>query len=312
MEKNRMNKKKDPHFYHFLAEGNIICNLKSEDRDDAIEELTERLIKNTAGLELEETVDAVIAREKLAPTVISPGLAIPHARMANVKQLLIALGTSREGIDFHAPRMQKVNVVILILTPKDDPGLHLQVLAALGQDFKNPETVKMVSAFESPEDVLRFFSETNIEMPEYLMAKHVMNSQPITLLESDSIETAIDTFATKKILDIPIIDNVGDIRGILAIEDLLRHSLPEHLLWMDDLSPILHFQPFAETLKSDKETKIADFMQEQFVSIDESVPAIQLAKIFLMKNIRQIIVTNNGKLTGVVNINGFITKLFWA
>lgn len=306
------NKDEDPHFYDFLAEGNIICNLKSEDRDDAINELTERLIKNTAGLKLEETVEAVIAREKISPTVISPGLAIPHARMGNVKQLLVALGTSIEGIDFYAEGMPKVNVIILILTPKDDPALHLQVLAALGQDFKKPESIKIVSAFESPEDILRFFSETNVEMPEYLMAKHVMNSQPITLFESDSIEKAIDTFARKKLLDIPIIDKEGDIRGLLAIEDLVRHSLPEHLLWMDDLSPILHFQPFAETLKNDTETKIADFMQEEFVSIDESVPAIQLAKIFLMKNIRQIIVTKEGKLSGVVNINGFITKLFWA
>jgi len=81
---------------------------------------------------------------------------------------------------------------------------------------------------------------------------------------------------------------------------------------MDDLSPIQHFQPFAETLKNDTETKIADFMQEQFISVDKSVPAIQLAKIFLMNNIRQIIVTSEGKLAGVVNINGFITKLFWA
>ena len=240
---------KDPHFYHFLAEGNIVCNLKSEKRDDAIRELTEQLIKNTAGLKLEETLDAVITRETIAPTVVSPGLAIPHARMANVKQLLIALGTSIEGIDFNAEGMPPVNVVILILTPKDDPGLHLQVLAALAQDFKNPETVKKVSALESPEDILRFFSETNVEIPEYLMAKHVMNSKPITLLEADSIEIAIDTFAIKKVLDIPIIDNEGDIRGVLAIEDILRHSLPEHLLWMDDLSPILHFQPFAETFK---------------------------------------------------------------
>jgi len=232
--------------------------------------------------------------------------------MGDVKQLLIALGTSIEGIDFNAEGMPRVNVVILILTPKDDPGLHLQVLAALAQDFKNPETVKKVSALESSEDILKFFSETNVELPEYLMAEHVMNSKPITLLDSDSIEVAIDTFATKKVLDIPIIDNEGDIRGVLAIEDLLRHSLPEHLLWMDDLSPIQHFQPFAETLKNDTETKIADFMQEQFISVDKSVPAIQLAKIFLMNNIRQIIVTSEGKLAGVVNINGFITKLFWA
>jgi nitrogen PTS system EIIA component len=302
----------DPHFFHFLAEGNIICGLTAETRDGAIHELAERLITNTAGLDLNNVVNAVIAREEIASTVVSPGLAIPHARMTNVKQLLVALGTSRKGVDFKSEGMPLSNVVILILTPKDDPGLHLQVLAALAKDFKDPETVKKISVFESPVDILRFFSKTNVEIPKYLMAKHVMNSAPMTLLESDPISTAIDAFATKKVLDIPVIDHEGDIRGVIAIEDILRHSLPEHLLWMDDLSPILRFQPFAETLKTEKETKIADFMKEEFISVDETVPAIQIAKIFLMNNVRQVIVTSDGKLAGVVNINGFITKLFWA
>lgn len=302
----------EPHFYHFLAEGNIICDLESDHRDEAIETLCRRLAKNTGGLDPDETVKAVVSREDVVPTVVSPGLAVPHARLANVKQLLVALGTSLKGIDFKAPGAAPVNVMVLILTPKDDPGIHLQVLAALAKDFKDPETVRQVAAMETPVEILKFFSEKKGDMPSCLRARDVMNHEPVTLFEGDTLGKAIETFAIGKAFDIPVIDEDRDIRGVIALEDILRLSLPEHLLWMDDLSPILNFQPFAELLRSDSETKLADFMRESFVSVDADVPAIQLAKIFLMERVRQIIVTEDSKLAGVVGIQGFCTKLFWA
>ena len=302
----------DPHFYHFLAEGNIICGLNAETHYEAIRELTQQLTRNTAGIDFEEASKAVIAREDVIPTIVAPGLAVPHARMDNVKQLLVALGTSLKGVDFKAEGMSPVNVVILVLTPKDDPGLHLQVMAALARDFQEPDAVRKVAAMESPADILDFFSSTDVELPDYLRARDVMNSAPVTLQEADTLNTAIETFATKKVLDIPIIDEDSDIRGAVSLEDILKFSLPEHILWMSDLTPVQKFQPFAEMLRDDRETKLADLMREQIISVDETVPAIQLAKIFIMNNARQIIVTREGKLVGVVNISGFITKLFWA
>lgn len=300
------------HFYHFLAEGNIISGLNADTHFDAIEELSKLLSKNTAGIEFKEVTEAVIAREKIVPTVVGPGLAVPHARMSTVKQLTIALGTSIKGIDFKAGKMPPVNVVILILTPKDDPGLHLQVLAALAKDFKDPETVRKLAAMETPSEILKFFQMTESELPGYLRAKDVMNDNPLTLQEGDTLNKAIETFALNKILDIPIVDPEGDLRGIVSIEDILKLSLPEHLLWLDDLSPILKFEPFADLLRNDDETKIADFMRENPVSVEEELPAIQLAKIFIMSNTRQILVTKGSKLVGAVNLNGFSTKLFWA
>jgi CBS domain-containing protein len=58
--------------------------------------------------------------------------------------------------------------------------------------------------------------------------------------------------------------------------------------------------------------KLADFMREDVETVEEDVPAIQLAKIFLMKRVRQILVVRKGKFIGVVNLQGFSTKLFWA
>ena len=128
-------------FCNYLAEGNIICQTPAKTGDEIISKLAERLAFNIAGINRDEIIENVREREALMPTVVAPGLAIPHARMSNVDNLIIALATSENGIDFNTPDMGPVRVVALILTPADDPGLHLQVVAALAKMLLNPEMI---------------------------------------------------------------------------------------------------------------------------------------------------------------------------
>jgi len=301
----------NPHFYNFLAEGNIVCNIQAKDSHELIEKLSGRLCKTTPGLDKKEMVEAVIARENIVPTVIAPGLAVPHARMAGVDRMLVAFATSSEGIDFNAPGMPLVKIAVLILTPKDDPGLHLQVLSALAKDFQDPENIERVARLEDATAILDYFTTGALKLPSFVRARDLMTRNPLTLQESDSLHKVIETFAVEKAKTIPVIDNEGDLRGIVSLEDVLKFSLPEHLLWMNDLSSINRFQPFADMLKSDEETKLADFMSEEMVTVDIDIPAVQLAKLFITHKIDQILVLENEKLVGLVNMKDFVLKLFW-
>ena len=301
----------NPHFYRFLAESNIVCNIKAKDSQELIEKLTDRLCKTTPGLDKDDIVEALIARENIVPTVIAPGLAVPHARMADVDRMLVALATSTEGIDFNAPGMPPVKVAVLILTPKDDPGLHLQVLSALAKDFEDEKNIERVANLEDAAAILDYFTTGELKLPSFVRARDLMTSNPLTLQESDSLHKVIETFAQEQVKTIPVIDNEGDLRGIVSLEDVLKFSLPEHLLWMNDLSSINRFQPFADMLKSDEETKLADFMNEDMITVDINIPAVQLAKLFIMHKVDQILVIENDKLAGLVNLKDFVLKLFW-
>ena len=108
-----------------------------------------------------------------------------------------------------------------------------------------------------------------------------------------------------------VLDHEGDLRGVLALTDLLKYSLPEHLLWMDDLSPINRFQPFMDMLRSAPDTRVADVMREDFLTVEKNVPAIQLAKLFTMHQLRQLVITDRGRFAGVVELKAFCAQLFW-
>lgn len=299
------------HFHDFLSANNILCNVKCADRDELLRLLLSTLKRHHPGLDLDLAAREVKEREELFPTVIAPGLAVPHARIPDLSAPLVAMACSPEGVDF-ASEMGPVKVTILLLTPVDEPNLHMQLLAALAGDFGGEGVVDRVAAMKTPAEVIGCFSGSEHTMPTYLKAADVMRGNVVTVYENDTLQTAIRTFATSGIDELVVIDRTGDLRGVVSLTDLLKFSLPEHLLWMEDLTPIYRFQPFADMLKSSDDTRVADIMREEFVTVDREVPAVQLAKLFLVHQVHKLIITGpGGKLAGVVELKEFCAKLFW-
>lgn len=294
----------------FLTRENVLFEIEALTRDDALARLVQRLDETCDGFDSKVVIRALKEREAVLPTVIAPGVALPHARLDDLDQPVVAVGTTRQGIVFDADK-DPVHLILLVLTPKTDPSAYLRILSMLATRLKDVDVPQfMINA--TKEDVAALFKAETGQGDHFLRACDVMDSCPITLLESDTLSTAISALCSRKVLDIPVVDEDGDLRGMIRMEDLLRQSLPQHLLWMEDLTPILRFEPFAEMMKKDKETKLADFMHEDFVAVSSDTPAVQLAKIFLMQPVRQIQVLDGRRLVGVVGLGGFSTKLFWA
>ena len=293
-----------------LSSGNILFEIAATSRDEALTLLVKRLDETIDGFDLPAAVKALKEREAVLPTVIAPGVALPHARLDDVNAPLIAVATTRKGIVFDAGK-DPVNLILLVLTPKNDPSAYLRVLAMLSTALKDIRVPDFI-AKAGKDDVAALFQLEGKRQKDYLTAADIMIDKPITLRESDTLRTAIATLCSRQLLDMVVVDEQGDLRGLIRMEDLLNQCLPQHLLWMEDLSPILHFEPFAEMVKKDNETKLADFMHEDYESVSPDTPAVQLAKIFIMKKVRQIQVLEGRRLLGVVSLRDFATKLFWA
>jgi PTS system nitrogen regulatory IIA component len=303
---------KEVHLADYLDADCILCGLEAESRDSAIDQLVGRLHRQLDGFDHEAALKAVLERERQSPTVLAEGLALPHARLAELAKPVLAMATSHAGIDFEAVGEEPVHVIVLILTPKDDPGAYLRLMASLSRTLAEPHMIKRLTAAADAREAHGILTEGSEKLEVMLNASNVMSNNPVTLDESDTLAVAIQAFCSHRIMDIPIVDSDNDLRGVIAIEDLLGQSLPQHLLWMEDLSPIENFEPFAELLRKDSETKVADFMHDKYVAVPPDMPAIQLAKIFLMQQVRQIQVVDGSRFLGVVNLDGFSSQIFWA
>lgn len=303
-------KKETLSFCNFLQMNNILCGIEESDGKIVLEKLINLLKRHFPELDIEFTRREIEAREALYPTMVAPGLAIPHARIPGLKEPLTAIACIPNGCNFGTA--DKAKVMILLLTPVDNPNLHVQLLSALAKAFSSGSVIDDIAQKSTPQEIISYFSDGTAVIPDYLKAGDLMEKFPVMLQETDSILDAVKKFAVTKTEELPVVDDAGDLRGILSLADLFKYSLPEHLLWLEDLSPIYELQPFSDMLKTADETKVADIMREEFFKANVSDPAVKLAKTFLMNNLSQLIITDDsGKPAGVVTLKNFSAKLFW-
>lgn len=128
--------KKPRRFRDFLRPRAFFSHLKAGTRDEAIDELSLALA-GALGLDPQLVATAVRQRERLMATGLGSGLAVPHARLDGLAGPAVGLGISRAGIDFDAPDGRAANLVFLLLTPRNDDGAQLEILADIARTFRS-------------------------------------------------------------------------------------------------------------------------------------------------------------------------------
>jgi PTS system nitrogen regulatory IIA component len=97
----------------------------------------------------------LVARERLAPTGIGGGIAVPHARdpeVVGVVAPVIVLGFLAHPVDFEAFDGLPVTAVIMLLSPTGP--IHLQALAAVMMALQDRELVGLIRAQGSAEAIM--------------------------------------------------------------------------------------------------------------------------------------------------------------
>ncbi|MDY0398027.1 MAG: cation:proton antiporter [Desulfuromonas sp.] len=128
--------KKARRFVDYLVPSGFVLRLKAADRWQLIEEFAQ-LAAPLAGCAVTEIAALVRQREQVMATGIGKGLAVPHARLEGLAEPLVLVGLAPMGIDFDAPDDLPAMLIFFILTPQDDSGIQLEILADIAGTFKS-------------------------------------------------------------------------------------------------------------------------------------------------------------------------------
>ena len=142
-----------------LSERTIKIELNYKDKERVIEELLDLTMKagkiNNRGIALQ----AVLEREKLMSTGLERGVAIPHAKSSAADDLTMALGISKDGVDFQSADGKPSYLFFFLLAPEAAAGPNVKVLAQIARLTSDPGFCKDLRAAETPDEVLNIIKE---------------------------------------------------------------------------------------------------------------------------------------------------------
>lgn len=116
-----------------LTPDRIRVPLQATDKTGAITELIDLLAETGAVLNRNAALEAVLKREAERTTGIGYGLAIPHGKSDGCDRLVMAAGKPATPVDFQSLDGRPVTFVVLLVSPPDQTGPHIQALAKISR-----------------------------------------------------------------------------------------------------------------------------------------------------------------------------------
>ena len=131
----------------------IIEELKAKTKRDVLAELSGVIHRENGAISHEYMVNTLLDREKLGSTGIGDGIAIPHGKLADLDELIVTFGRSREGVDFESMDGKPANLFFLLLAPESTTGLHLKALAKISKMLKDSAFRKKLIEAKSKDEL---------------------------------------------------------------------------------------------------------------------------------------------------------------
>src|SRR6516164_9121502 len=127
----------------FLLPTDTLIKAHGADKTRLLQELAMRAAA-AVNLDAKLISTELLKRENLGSTGTGGGVAIPHARIANLKKPFGTLVRLKHAIDFDAIDGQPVDIVFLLLLPAQSQGDHLNALASVARRLRDPESVRQL------------------------------------------------------------------------------------------------------------------------------------------------------------------------
>ena len=132
-------------------------DIKSKKR--VLEELSKLVAQDQTQLDASDIFDSLITRERLGATGLGYGIAIPHGRIKNCKNITGAFIQLNDGVDFNTSDNQSVDILFALIVPEESTDEHLQVLAWLASMFSDESFRKQLRLSNDEENTYQLLTQ---------------------------------------------------------------------------------------------------------------------------------------------------------
>jgi mannitol/fructose-specific phosphotransferase system IIA component (Ntr-type) len=142
----------------------IVAELAGTDRNGVIRELVQVLgdAKLLQASAVDGIVRSIVTRERTRGTTgFGKGVAVPHAKVEGLGQIVAAIGRSSAGVDFASLDGQPVHIVFLIVSPADQADEHLRAMDLIFRHLQQERFRKFLRQLDTAERIYDLLKEAD-------------------------------------------------------------------------------------------------------------------------------------------------------
>ncbi|HGN1705399.1 TPA: PTS sugar transporter subunit IIA [Providencia rettgeri] len=137
---------------------NIKLNMIAKTRNEAIEELTDLLVKDGSIINKEEFIRDVLIREKQGSTGFENHIAIPHGKSSGVTRTALAIGRVKHEIPWETMDGSDVRCIILFAVCLEDQNTnHIRLLAHVSSSLADEDIIAKLLVEKDPQKIIELF-----------------------------------------------------------------------------------------------------------------------------------------------------------
>jgi PTS system nitrogen regulatory IIA component len=121
------------------------------------------LAQSAYGLDGAAAVDALLTREALGPTGVGHRVALPHARLPDITDVVGVFVMLDKPIDFSAVDRQPVDIAFALFAPEQAGVEHLKALALVSRTLRESSILSKLRANPDPTTLYAILTEEAAE-----------------------------------------------------------------------------------------------------------------------------------------------------
>jgi len=142
-----------------LSQKNILIPMTETNKEDAIQELLNHLQSLDILSDTVQLCRSINEQENSFTSSAGRGIAFPHSTSIEVNELTCILGITKNGIDFNSPDGHDCHLILLTLSPENDPKEHRKFITRFRSMIQNSDIRFSLYEANSAQEIISIISE---------------------------------------------------------------------------------------------------------------------------------------------------------
>lgn len=140
--------------------------LESVEKAEVIEELVDVYVRYDTSADRNTVLRALLAREAQGTTGVKKGIALPHARIVDLKRPIGIVGISHKGIHYDSMDGNPVYLVFMLLSNPEKCEEHLRILTSVNSLLNDAKFLNDMLEQTTGDAVYNLISKYEVAMLE--------------------------------------------------------------------------------------------------------------------------------------------------